>query len=223
MAAIGWKKSNEIEFKCGGSLISEKFVLTAAHCITASNPPTVVRLGDRNIYSRSDGLYEHTIQIKQSIVHEKYERGNHDIAVVELAKKASFSEFIRPACLWQTDETETNYVTTIGWGKTSTGKTSDELLQVSLDIIPNEECQSIWRQAGLRDFTVSDSQICAGDKRGRKDTCNGDSGGPMMVTKQDNKCLFYIVGEFKKFLALRMILKISLTYQRHNIHWTKAL
>lgn len=195
MAAIGWKILNELDFKCGGSLISESFVLTAAHCATSNNPPSVVRLGDQNIFSRRDGLYESTIDIQQSIIHEKYERGKNDIAVLKLAKKASFTDYIRPACLWQTTEIDTDRVTTIGWGKTETGRTSNELLKVGLDIIPNQECQSIWAKAGLPNFVISDTQMCAGDKKGGKDTCNGDSGGPMTITKKDNNCLFYVVGE----------------------------
>lgn len=200
MAAIGWRQpSGDIKFRCGGSLISERFVLTAAHCVPSRDPPTMVRLGDQNIKSKDDRVSELDVDIAKIVSHEEYQRGKNDIAVLELAYDVKFTDLIRPACLWQSEEFVSNRVNAAGWGRTEQGSPSDELLKVSLDIIDNQECKSLMRQGGFRTFNISDTQMCAGDKKGGKDTCSGDSGGPIMITKSDNNCLFYIVGELEKF------------------------
>ncbi|XP_060515950.1 serine protease snake-like [Cylas formicarius] len=199
MAALGFlSDASNIEWKCGATLISERFLLTAAHCSFSrdADAPKIIRLGELD-FSRSDDSEHVDYDIQQIIVHPnyRYPQKYHDIALVQSTRTIKFTKYIRPACLYTKIDVGQNSLIATGWGKTDfAADNSDKLLKVTLRLYSNDECIRTYRTNKYIPLGIQSNMLCAGDLRGGRDTCQGDSGGPLLITQKENQCKFYVIG-----------------------------
>ncbi|KAH8275573.1 hypothetical protein KR026_010931, partial [Drosophila bipectinata] len=170
-------------FKCGGTLITSKFVLTAAHCI--KNTLVSVRLGEHDLSKDEDCLSFDDepvcldkpldVPVDKIFVHEGYERFRavNDIALIRLKYPVQFTDWIRPICLPITKdlqfESQTNIsMEVVGWGITEEEKLSDVPKKAFVNRLNLAECNI---------FNPMSTKLCASALG--KDSCRGDSGGPL--------------------------------------------
>lgn len=141
--------------------------------------PDVIRLGEQNLKRNDDGAKTQDFQIEQVIRHPDYRAASkyNDISLFKLNRDVKITEFVKPACLWQSFEVNYTSATAIGFGLTKDyGDQSDDLLKVSLHLIGNKRCNGFYEKSTPLIDGIIDSQICAGDEVEEKDTCRGDSG-----------------------------------------------
>ncbi|XP_068913732.1 venom protease-like isoform X2 [Tenebrio molitor] len=195
MAALGFYnvREEEYRFDCGGTLISEYYIVTAAHCVVniQQNELKIARLGVIDIpetIKKPDSKLD--FNVVNVTVHKKYnwtEKFN-DIALVKLEKKVTFTDKIRPACLYTKNDDPEKLIVT-GWGATNLGGDRSSILQkATLNAVSLNECQKSYRNRTQK--TVTKRQICA--SHNRSDACQGDSGGPLQT--EGNSTIFSIVG-----------------------------
>lgn len=188
---------------CGGVILDNQHILTAAHCMTAcvsqhlttvtiENSGVHATLGDHSIKS-ADGEIE--VDIDKITPHEKYDACNfyandHDIAIIKTATPFEYKfttdgyGSVNRPCMPTTsvEYRDGEMVIVSGWGVTreNLGSLSNILRFVQVPIVNGSRCQETY---GSR---VTNEHICAGFQSGGKDSCQGDSGGPL-VRVVDNR------------------------------------
>ncbi|XP_044740915.1 proclotting enzyme-like [Chrysoperla carnea] len=171
---------------CGGSLIDNMHILSAAHCVAHMSSWDVarltVRLGDHNIKTNSEVNHIEK-RVKRVVRHRGFDSRTlyNDVAILTLDSPVQFSRQVRPICLPSSGGTFAGKTATvIGWGSLRESGPQPAILQeVNIPIWSNGECRAKYGPAAPGG--IVEHMLCAG--QASRDSCSGDSGGPLMVNE----------------------------------------
>lgn len=182
--------------RCGGAVLNENWIATAGHCVDDLLTSQIrIRVGDYDFSSVQERLPYIERGIAKKVVHPKYNffTYEYDLALVRLESSLVFALHISPICLPATDDLLIGENATVtGWGRLSEGGTLPSVLQeVSVPIVSNDVCKSMFLRAGRHEF-IPDIFLCAGYENGGQDSCQGDSGGPLQVRGRNGR--YFLAG-----------------------------
>ncbi|XP_053963778.1 serine protease grass-like [Anastrepha ludens] len=172
--------------RCGGSVITERFVLTAAHCI--KDDLQIVRLGEHTVSTESDCIADGLcVTYKEFGIEKAFKHPNYnymenikDIALIKLNGTVTFAATvnIKPICLPTQPEAfeilPNSDLTIAGWGLKENNESADILQKGLLKPEALNVCKAIYSR-----YSVDDSKICTRAGVNNSVSCGGDSGGPL--------------------------------------------
>ncbi|XP_050433716.1 phenoloxidase-activating factor 2-like [Adelges cooleyi] len=182
------QKEISLKYHCGGSLIKDDVVLTAAHCVKSQDPAViVVRAGDWDLNTEKELYLHQDRRVSKVVVHTSFNSGglHNDVALIFIDEPFFLQENIQIMCLPEQDQVyDFSLCFSSGWGReffTKIGQYQVSIMKkVQMPIIPREKCERDLRNTRLgKHFRLHESLICAGGEVG-KDTCKGDGGSPLM-------------------------------------------
>uniref|UniRef100_A0A670ZAI4 Peptidase S1 domain-containing protein n=1 Tax=Pseudonaja textilis TaxID=8673 RepID=A0A670ZAI4_PSETE len=188
-----WQVSIKLngEHHCGGSLVTDQWIITASHCFSLINNPSNFTVLVGALKLSDPGPHSIIASVKHIILNPTYEGDSRigDIALIQLEQRLPLIQQISPICVPNANVKflpgQKCWVT--GWGNIRKGVKLTEV-QKKVPIISTKKCNTLYRQDSRQPRAsreIKEDMICAGFAAGQRDACQGDSGGPLACRMED--------------------------------------
>ncbi|CAH1101638.1 unnamed protein product [Psylliodes chrysocephalus] len=169
------------EVICGATIIHDRYVVSAAHCLPLIPTANMgVLVGDSDITTGTDTSAAYLYRVESAIAHPNfnYDQQTNDIAIIKTTTKITFSLYVGPICLpfrYVGNSFAGQKVTYLGWGQLFYNGPKPNVLQKvdNVNVISNSQCQQSYNNK-----QIVPGQMCTYTQG--KDACQGDSGGPAL-------------------------------------------
>ncbi|XP_047525669.1 chymotrypsin-2-like [Pieris napi] len=168
---------------CGGAIIADRWVLTAARCLDEKSPSDLVVLAGTNSKTKGGTRYK----IDKILKHEKYtsNRSIHDIALLRTAEKIKFTDKVKPIEVATEDPKPGEKCKLSGWGYTSYigNYVPDKLVWLDAKVISEKNCKTTFLRNFEKTNPITPNHICIFNKKG-EGGCYGDFGGSLVCNNK---------------------------------------
>ena len=196
MTALVAETSDGIFQFCGGSLIDENWVITAAHCVEGITNPNILKvyIGGTNVGNLTT---TDLIAVRNIIIHPDYNIGSfdsdNDLALLKLSEPSTQTTLPLVDSALESSINIGDSLKVMGWGDTLASfedtLNPDELMEVDIPLRDRDQCEEYWGSS-----TFTENMICAGGIEEPLDSCQGDSGGPLIYADTNDENTFKLLG-----------------------------